>query len=130
MELRLLQLGDSALPIGGYSHSWGLEAAIDRDLVRDPSGLERWVRLWLNQTVGPFEAVVVAAVCRAVHANDWPTVLHANRLVWASLAPPTLRHASRAMGEQLLSLAAVWPWAAPAAQTLRDLAADDGPARE
>src|SRR5881397_946286 len=102
MNLRLLQLGDSALPIGGYSHSWGLEAAIDRGQVRDPSGLERWVRLWLRHAVGPFEAVVVPAVCRAVHAADWPTVLHANRLVWATLAPPTLRQASRDMGEQLL----------------------------
>ena len=44
MNLRLLQLGDSALPIGGYSHSWGLEAAIDRGLVHSPQTLENWVR--------------------------------------------------------------------------------------
>ena len=35
MNLSLLQLGDSALPIGGYSQSWGLEAAIDRGLTPD-----------------------------------------------------------------------------------------------
>src|SRR5271166_360569 len=105
MDLRLLQLGDSALPIGGYSHSWGLEAAIDRGLVRDPAGLERWARLWLRHAVGPFEAVVVASVCRAVRAGTWPTVLDANHLLRTSLAPPTLRQASHDMGEQLLALA-------------------------
>ena len=52
MNLRLLQLGDSALPIGGYSHSWGLEAAIDRGLVRDAQSLETGRRLWLRSRAG------------------------------------------------------------------------------
>src|SRR6266702_3476218 len=99
-SLRLFQLGDSALPIGGYSHSWGLEAAIERGLVREAVGLESWTRSFLREVLGPLEGVIVAAVARepdcAVEAND---------LLWASLSPPTLRHASRDMGEQLLSLA-------------------------
>ena len=32
---RLLQLGSQALPIGGYSHSQGLESAIERKMVTD-----------------------------------------------------------------------------------------------
>src|SRR4051812_22667837 len=115
MNLRLLQLGDSALPIGGYSHSWGLEAAIDRGSVRDAATLEHWTRFWLRHAVGPLEGVVVAAVCRAAAAGDWPEVRRANQLLWASLTAPTLRHASRDMGEQLLALAEVWPWAAASA---------------
>jgi urease accessory protein len=125
MDLRLLQLGDSALPIGGYSHSWALEAAIDRGLVRDPAGLERWARHWLRYTVGPLEGVVVASVCRAVRADAWSTALDANCLLRASLAPPTLRLASRDMGEQLLALAGAWPWAASAVRALRDLGAEE-----
>lgn len=119
MNLSLLQLGDSALPIGGYSHSWGLEAAIDRGLVRDAATLERWVRDWLRHTVGPFEGVIVAAVCRAATQEDCATVATANELVNASLTPPTLRHASRDMGEQLLALAEAWPWATSAARATR-----------
>src|SRR5207249_671418 len=111
MNLSLLQLGDSALPIGGYSHSWGLEAAIDRGEVRDALTLERWVRLWLRHALGPCEGVVVAAVCRAVIAGDRPLAAAANDLLEATLAPPTLRAASREMGGQLLSLADAWSWA-------------------
>lgn len=111
MNLRLLQLGDSALPIGGYSHSWGLEAAIERGLVRDPASLEQWTRDWLRHAVAPAEGVVVASVCRAVRQQNWQTVSEANELLAVGLAPVTLRNASRDMGEQLLSLAESWDWA-------------------
>src|SRR5579864_1697234 len=93
LNLRLLQLGDSALPIGGYSQSWGLEAAIERGLVLDAPGLEQWTRSWLHHAVGPLEGTVVAAVARSrARASE------ANELLWASLVPPTLRHASRDLG--------------------------------
>jgi urease accessory protein len=121
MNLRLLQLGDSALPIGGYSHSWGLEAAIDQGVVHDAASLEQWGRLWLKHSIGPLEGVVVAAVCRAADRGDWPPALRANDLLWASLLPPTLRNASRDLGEQLLGLAEVWPWASKCVGTLRGL---------
>ena len=110
MNLSLLQLGDSALPVGGYSHSWGLEAAIERGLVRDPATLERWVRSWLHEALEPLEGVVVAAVCRALAAGDRPIKARANELLDASLTPTTLRQASREMGQQLLGLAEGWPW--------------------
>lgn len=120
MNLRLLQLGDSALPIGGYSQSWGLEAAVEGRNVYDATSLERWTRLWLRLSVGPCEGVVVAAVCRAVAVGDWTTVRHANELLWAGLLPPTVRHGSRDLGEQLLALAAAWPWAKSCVAAARD----------
>jgi urease accessory protein len=119
MNLRLLQLGDSALPIGGYSHSWGLEAAIDHGDVRDAASLERWVRLWLRHSIGPCEGIVVAAVCGGAAAAE------ANDLLEATVVPMTLRHASREMGGQLLNLADAWAWAAAAVAGLR--AASPGP---
>jgi len=113
MNLSLLQLGDSAVPIGGYSHSWGLEAAVERGVANDPQGLERWVVDWLRYSFGPLEGVIVGVVVRAVANDDWEMVNRANEFLWAGLLPPTLRHASREMGEQLLGLAEHWPWAAP-----------------
>lgn len=119
MNLRLLQLGDSALPIGGYSHSWGLEAAIEQGLVRDAVSLENWLSCWLEHSLAPSEGVLVAAVTRAASCEKWGEVARANGLLGASLTPPTLRHASRDLGEQLLALADVWPWAAAQVAQLR-----------
>jgi urease accessory protein len=122
MNLSLLQLSDSALPIGGYSHSWGLEAAIDRGEVRDPASLECWARLWLRHAFGPCEGIVTAAACRAAAGQDWPLVAAANDLLEATVIPTTLRHASREMGEQLLGLADSWDWAAASVAALRTTA--------
>jgi urease accessory protein len=121
MNLPLLQLGDSALPIGGYSHSWGLEAAIDRQKVKEAASLERWVRLWLLHAAGPFEGVAVAAACRVASQADWSAVVRANQLLEVGLSPPMLRQASRDMGEQLLALAEAWPWAADNVAELRQV---------
>ncbi|HZW33233.1 MAG TPA: urease accessory UreF family protein [Isosphaeraceae bacterium] len=110
MNLRLLQISDSALPIGGYTHSWGLEAAIASGLVDDAASLEGWVRDWMTHALGPLEGVVVAAACRSTARDDWPAVTLANTILTSSLAPPSIRTASREMGEQLLALASTWAW--------------------
>lgn len=110
MNLRLLQMGDSALPVGGYTHSWGLETAIARGLVSDAASLEGWTRFWLRRSLGPLEGVVVAAVCRSAAQERWPEVLEANAIVGALFNPLSLRTASQEMGEQLLQLGATWEW--------------------
>jgi urease accessory protein len=125
MNLALLQLGDSALPIGGYSHSWGLEAAIANGLVSDAATLESWARRWLRYSAAPSEGVVVAAACRAATEGDWPQVRYANELLAAGLTPPTLRAASCNMGEHLLALAEAWPWAAETAAAIRRITAEE-----
>ena len=112
MNLRLLQMADSALPIGGYTHSWGLEAAIARGLVHDPESLERWTGYWLRTSLGALEGVLVASSCRSARAGLLTDLQQLNRLAEVSILPATTRRASREMGEQLLALAATWAWAA------------------
>jgi len=112
MNLRLLQISDSALPISGYTHSWGLETAIARGLVHDPASLERWTRDWLRTSLGPLEGVLVAASCRAVRAGRPTDLVDLNHLVEVSIVAPSVRQASREMGEQLLALGGTWEWCA------------------
>lgn len=113
MNLRLLQISDSALPISGYTHSWGLEAAVARQQVHDPESLERWTRSWLRSSLGPLEGVLVASACRAAQAGDPAGVSALNELAEVSIVPPSIRRASREMGEQLVALGATWAWVGP-----------------
>jgi urease accessory protein len=112
MNLRLLQIADSALPISGYTHSWGLEAAIARGSVRDPEGLERWTARWLATCLGPLEGVLVGSACKAAHSGRAADLRTLNELADASIIPPSIRTASREMGGQLLALGATWAWSA------------------
>ncbi len=112
MNLCLLQIADSALPISGYTHSWGLEGAIARGLVHGPESLELWTRRWLQTSLGPLEGVLVASGCRAARAGTPAELLALNRLADVSIMPPSTRSASREMGEQLIALGSTWGWCA------------------
>jgi urease accessory protein len=112
MNLCLLQIADSALPISGYTHSWGLEAAIARGLVHGAESLESWVRHWLQTSLGPLEGVLVASGCRVARAGNSAEMPALNRLAEVSIMPPSTRRASREMGDQLMMLGSTWGWCA------------------
>jgi urease accessory protein len=112
MNLRLLQISDSALPISGYTHSWGLEAAIAQGRVHDPETLERWTRHWLHGSLGPLEGVLVASSYRFARDGAMDELRALNQIAEASIVPPSIRRASREMGEQLFLLGTTWQWCA------------------
>ncbi len=53
---RLLQLASPALPVGGYSYSGGLEAAIEAGAVNDAASAQRWIEEVLAQSVARLDA--------------------------------------------------------------------------
>ena len=72
---RLLQLASPVLPVGAYSYSGGLEAALEAGVVRDASSAERWIGDVLVHSVARMEAPVllrlVQAFCEGASAREW-----------------------------------------------------------
>jgi urease accessory protein len=66
MLLSLLQLADSALPVGGASHSFGLETLVEEGQLQ-PDTLSRFFRSYLAET-GRLDAVYLR---RAFRGEDW-----------------------------------------------------------
>jgi urease accessory protein len=97
--LHLLQLADSALPVGGMAHSFGLESLVELGFV-GPEGLEQFLRDWLTES-GALEAAFCARACAA------PDEFEALNVRLAARKPAReSREASAAMGRRLLDLAA------------------------
>jgi urease accessory protein len=67
-DLRLLHLADSALPIGGLAHSFGLESLVSQELLR-VSDLPEFLRGFLEEA-GMVEAVFCREAVRLVRIGE------------------------------------------------------------
>jgi len=99
--LLLLQLTDSAFPIGAFAHSYGLETYVAQGRVSAPHHLEEFLRNTLWHAVAPSDGVACAVAYRA--DSHWEAVTRElDRRLTAMKGVTESRQASRAMGIRLL----------------------------
>ena len=67
---RLLAWLSPAYPVGGFSYSHGLEAAVEDGSVRDRAGLVAYVSAVLSAGAGRVDGALLAAAWRAAEAED------------------------------------------------------------
>lgn len=96
---RLLQLASPTLPVGAYSYSQGLEAAIEAGLVTDAASAEGWIGDMLELSIGRSEAPFLARML------DEPTQ-ELNDLFIATRETAELRAETLQMGHSLARLLA------------------------
>ncbi len=103
--LRLQQFADSALPIGGAAHSFGLESLVECGLL-DPDGIESFFLSYLDEA-GALEAAYCAASCTIGQSGaDLDGWLELNIELSARKLAQESRDASASMGRRFLELAA------------------------
>src|SRR5260221_2648103 len=66
---RLLQLASPALPVGAYSYSQGLEAAIEAGVVQDAASAGRWVAGVLAHSLARIEGPLLLRLFAASRAG-------------------------------------------------------------
>jgi urease accessory protein len=74
---KLLQLASPALPVGAYSYSGGLEAAIEAGTVSDAASAERWIGDVLEFSIARMEAPLLLKMMRDPKA--WNEIFLASR---------------------------------------------------
>lgn len=94
--VRLLQLASPTLPVGAYSYSQGLEAAIDAGVVSDAVSAEQWIGDVMEFSIARLEAPVLFRLIRN------PTEMESlNALFLASRETAELRAETVQMGYSL-----------------------------
>ncbi len=104
--VRLLQLASPMLPVGAYSYSQGLEAAVDRRIVRDAPTAAQWIGDMLEYSVARMEAPVLLRLIAAWRGRDFAAIDDWNALFLASRETSELRAETVQMGFSLRRLLA------------------------
>jgi urease accessory protein len=118
--LALLQLCDTALPIGAYTFSNGLETYTQQGLIAEVTTLQEWLEAILHHTVHSSHLLPVALAHRSTTAGDWTQIECLDQHLTAMKHARELRDASVKTGQGLLRLA-VQVWPGPAVERLHEL---------
>lgn len=101
--LRLLQLASPSLPIGAYTYSQGLEAAIESGMVKDEDSARAWITESLG-IVSDFEAPILWRLLKAFSARDAAAVAHWTECFVAARDTAEFRAETIQMGYSLSKL--------------------------
>jgi len=100
--LQLMWLASPALPIGGFSYSEGLEAAVDSGRADDEAKAAHWLVDQLHLSVARSELPVIAQAIAAWRAGDAPRIAALNTWVLHTRESSELRAQTEQMGKSLL----------------------------
>ncbi len=100
---RLLQFGDSLLPVGGFSFSCGLESAIQQRVVTDAATLAEFTRTAVNQAAAG-DGIALVAAHRAATAGDLEQAMRVDRMALNRKLSDETRTMSLRMGRKLTEL--------------------------
>ena len=104
--LHLLQFASPALPIGGYSYSQGLEAALESGLVRDADSARAWIVRYLHEVVAQWDAPLFWRLLKAFEARDDASIALWSERFLASRDSAEFRAETVQMGYSLTRLIA------------------------
>ncbi|MEX1165903.1 MAG: urease accessory UreF family protein, partial [Hydrogenophaga sp.] len=99
--LQLLWLASPALPVGGFSYSEGLEAAVDGGLVTDEASATAWLLDQLHLGLARSDLAVVAQAIPAWRSNDLARITELNDWVLLTRETQEFRLQVEQMGRSL-----------------------------
>ena len=107
--IALLHLASPALPVGAYSYSQGLEAAIEAGIIDNADDAARWIAAGM-EIAADGEGVLLAAQYRHWRAKDAGALAQTNAWLLAMRESAELRLESEQMGWSLAKLLADLGW--------------------
>lgn len=101
---KLLHLCDPTLPIGGYSHSNGLETYVQHKIVKDDASTEEFVHNMITNNILYNDASFVKLAYEIALCDDINKLIALDQECAALKAPIEIKQASRKLGVRLLKI--------------------------
>lgn len=103
--ISLLHIADPTLPIGGYSHSSGLETYVQKGLVSNTESAALFLNNMLSSSILHNDAAYVRLAYEAMSAeNNYEKILELDEECSAMKSPKEIREASHKLGTRLLKI--------------------------
>lgn len=99
-QFYLLQVNDALFPIGGYSHSMGLETYIQKDIVHNEATAAQYIENKLRWNLAYTDVLAVRLSYEYAAKQDIDGLMRLETLLAASRLPMEQREASRKMGSR------------------------------
>ncbi len=113
--LGLVWLASPALPVGGFSYSEVLEAAVESGLVTDEATAASWLVDQLHLTLSRGDLAVLAVAVKAWRAGDLARIVQLNDWVLQTRETSELRQQTEQMGRSMIEwLRSIRPQTTPA----------------
>jgi serine/threonine protein kinase len=103
VSLRVLQFGDSMLPVGSFSFSNGLEAAVSQTVVQDVESLRQFVQTAIRQAARS-DGIAVLEAFRAARHGDSDRVERADPALFNRKLNEEMRTMNVRMGRKLAEM--------------------------
>lgn len=100
--LQLMWLASPALPVGGFSYSEGLEAAVEAGRVTGEADASAWLRDQLHLSLARSDLAVCAKAFKAWQRNDHAHIDELNDWVTRTRETAELRQQTQQMGRSLV----------------------------
>lgn len=98
----LLQVNDALFPIGGYSHSYGLETYIQKGIVHDEDSAEEFIHKRLEYNFLYNEFLAVRLGWEYAVSGDLTAISSLEEIMEAGKIPRETREASRKLGSRFI----------------------------
>jgi urease accessory protein len=102
--IQLLHLSDPALPIGGFSHSAGLETYVQLGIVNNEVTAKEFVTGMLSQNIHYTDAAILSLVYDAITGDQAEEIKQLDDLCSAVKLPKEMRQASQKLGMRLIKI--------------------------
>lgn len=104
-KLRLFQFCDSQFPTGAFSHSFGLETYIQRQVVHDSKSFTQWLKLFLNEQLTYSDGLAMRMVYDALENKNQEKLLNIDQKLFVQSIPKETRVGTKQMGTRMAKLA-------------------------